>query len=159
MAKILKEGFNPLKTVQILMVGLLFLFVISQIIDFSAISGEDKCLGQTPVGDDCLIQKTEGTCGTQTGCVWGSPAIFREDFKYDELATGFFKWLIISMAAYLAWVTVILRTGARFDKKSLVNLVIVAVILFVLYNKVLAPQLGFDAIEFSAYQLQALVSP
>jgi len=155
-------GIDPNRIVMMLIVGVLFLFLITSIINFNAISGDEKCLGKTTSNGEeknCLTYKTESTCVDKTGCIWAVPDIFNEDLDFEETATGFFKWLIVSMAAWLAWVIVITRAGGRFDKKGLITLVIIAVILFFIYNKVLVPQLGWQPIEFAAVQLQSIVTP
>lgn len=151
-------GVEPDKVIKTLIAALLFLFVINSFINFSAISGDEKCLGLTTTGADCLDYETESTCIAQSGCVWEAPGIFKEDFKYDEMASGFYKFLIVGMAGWLAW-TFTSKAGGKFDRRALITVIVAVVILYILWNNFIAPQLDLEPIEFAAYQLQAMFAP
>lgn len=113
--------------VLMLIVGMVFLFLITSIIDFNAINSDDP-----------------------------DAKIFRENVNYEDKISQTFVWLVTGMGVYLAWI-VVMRSGGAFNRKTLITLVVLGIVLYFLYNKVIAPQLDLAPIEFAAYQLQSVV--
>jgi len=168
--------------VKFLIVGMVLLFLISNIINLNAF-GKGDCSNP--------VYTTKDTCEAASA-TWTSAEIYREgkctigttvhpeyDTKaactapgvggkwsgvdYNDLIPQVYKWLIVGMAAWLAWLfTVGGGITGRLNRKTFINLVIMAVVLYFVYNKVivglgLIP--GLNPIEFAAYQLQSIIAP
>lgn len=117
--------------IKFLIVGMVFLFLITSFINFSAIGSDDP-----------------------------DAKIFKSDFDYEATASGFFTLLIVGAAVWLTWNFTLGFTG-RLDKKRLVTMVIMGIALYFIYNKILVPSgfLNLEPLEFAAYQLQAVIMP
>ena len=139
--------------VKFLIVGMVVLFLISNIININAF-GKGTC--------DKPAYTTSGTCENANG-VWTSAEIFKPDVPYDTLIPQVYKWLIVGMAAWLAWkFTIGGEFEGRMDRKKFVTLAIMAVVLYFVYNKVIVGSgliPGLNPIEFAVYQLQSMMVP
>lgn len=122
------KGPSASQLVLMLIVGVVFMVLITSIIDFNAINSDDE-----------------------------DAKIFKENVDYEALGSTTFTWLITAMAMFMAW-RIVMGEG-RWDRKKLVSLALTAIVLYFLYNKILAPQLDLTPIEFAAYQLQSIVAP
>jgi hypothetical protein len=138
--------------VKFLIVGMVVLFLITNVININAI-GKGTCSNSA--------YTSKATCTDNSG-TWTSEDIYNDTVDYDELIPGVYKWLIVGMASWLAWTfTVGGGLTGRLDRKKFITLIVMAVILYVVYNKILvgAGFLDLPPIEFAAYQLQSIVVP
>ena len=141
---------KPGEMVRLLIVGMVFLFVITSIIDFSGLTSEEEdadifkefeIVGTCSNGDYNSKNACENAGGTWT------PGIIPNAFTL----------LIVGMAIWLAW-TFTMGAG-RLDRKKLIALVIMGIVLYFLWNSVLVPSgwIDIQPIEFAAAKLQSIV--
>jgi hypothetical protein len=163
----MKLGFDTSKMVQFLIVGAIVMFALSYIIDLNAF-GKGLCSNTN--------YKSKSTC-EDADETWDADPIFKEDVDYSGtcsntaykdskscqdakgvwtrgLIGNIYVWILVAVAVIITWN---LAMGGTLNRKRLVGLIVMGIMLFVLYNYVLAPQLGLDTIEFAAYQLQAMM--
>lgn len=161
-----KAPFDPNVLVVKIGLGLVILYIVTSIINFSALSNdEETCMARIydltdkSISNKCAAVGTEATCIADTGCVWTAPAIFRPNVDYSQLVPQTWKWIMVSIAGFFAWRMGM--GGGRWDKKKFASVILTAVILYILYAKVLQPMMpdALPTLEFAAYQLRTISPP
>lgn len=146
------KGLNPNQLVLLLIVGLVFLFVITSIIDFSSLTSEDE--------NAQLLKEVEftGTCTVSTTANSKNACENAGGLWTPGLIPNTFTLLIVGMALWLAWSFTIGFSG-RIDRKRLLTMLIMGVALYLIWNQVLVPSGWVDVqpIEFAAVQLQSMI--
>lgn len=139
--------------VKTLLIGLVFLFLITSIIDFNAFTSE----AENPQYFKDVSYT--GTCSILT--IKDSASCIEAHGTWTKgLISQVFIYIIVAMAVWLAY-TFTMGGGfaeGRFDRRRLVTLVILGVILYFLYTKVLVGLLPeLPPIEFAAAHMQTMV--
>jgi len=110
-------------------VGLIILYILTQIINFSAINSDDP---------DAMV--------------------FKEDLGYQTVKDSYVA-ILVGIAVILTWRFAMYETFGRWDRKRFITILFVGIIIYFLYTKILAPNLGLPDLSFAAYQLQAISPP
>jgi len=147
------KGPDPNNMVMLLLVGLVFLYVITSVIDFSALTSEDdeaKILKDVEFSGTCSVGNHQG----KNACVAASGT------WTPGLIPNTFTLLVVGMALWLAW-SFTIGFGGRLDRKRVITMVIMGVVLYFIWNNVLVPSGFIDVkpIEFAAAQLQSIIAP
>ena len=149
------KGFNSDQFVRTLLLSLVFLFLITQIIDFAAI-GKSSCTYKDGATKTCTELKNQQEC-VESHCQWQKVEIFTPPTDWAKYVGKGFLYLLVAFAVILAW-RVTLTAGGTWNKKVLMTMVLVGVSLYFLYTGVLQPMLpdAFPELAQTAYRLQAM---
>jgi len=124
------KGPNTNKMVQTLIVGLIFLYVITNVINFSAFGGDTVDWGNLITNPD------------------------------SDLVFQVFRLLIVGMAVWLAWNVTIGATGSLSRKKLLTMIVMGIALYYIYNSVLVPMLGGdLQPIEFAAAQLKMAIVP